>query len=197
MPYVSAILLAAGESTRMGKQKALLAWDGVPLIDYQLQQLSGVEEIRQIIVVTGNRPDAIVAAAKQHPRVQVAHNAAYVTGKVSSIKTGLAAVSSEAEAILLLGVDQPRPANVLRTIVQRHIAEGAMISVPVRAGRRGHPVLFARALLPELSAIAEETQGIRAVLERHNADVIEVEFDDPVVHADLNRPEDLRGGGSR
>ena len=106
--FVSAILLAAGESTRMGRQKALLPWEGTTLLEYQLAQLAAVDEIREIIVVTGHEPDRITEIASAAERTRVAHNAAYRTGKVSSIKAGLAAVSPDADAILLLAVDQPR-----------------------------------------------------------------------------------------
>jgi molybdenum cofactor cytidylyltransferase len=61
----------------------------------------------------------------------------------------------------------------------------------VYARKRGHPIVFDAALFDELCRISEETQGVRAVLERHLGDVLEVEFDDPVVRLDLNEPSDL------
>src|SRR6476646_9390376 len=100
MPFVSAILLAAGESTRMGQQKALLVWEGVPLIHYQLEQLCAVDDIQQIVVVTGHDPEQITEIAAPFDRAEIAHTPNYRTGKVSSIRTGLDAVSPEAEAIM-------------------------------------------------------------------------------------------------
>jgi molybdenum cofactor cytidylyltransferase len=191
MPSVSVILLAAGESTRMGRQKALLPWQGTTLIEHQLAQLAAVAEVREIIAVTGHDPERITAIAAAAPRARAVHNAAYCTGKVSSIKTGLAAISPEAGAIMLLAVDQPRSADLLRTIVEAHFAAGGRITVPAHGGRRGHPVIFDRGLLPELLAITEETQGIRAVMRTHLRETREVAVSDPAVHLDLNSPADL------
>jgi molybdenum cofactor cytidylyltransferase len=190
-PSVSAVLLAAGESSRMGRPKALLPWQGVPLIDYQLDQLAAVEEIRQIVAVTGHARGAIVAAARRRPRVSVAHNPAYRTGKVSSVLAGLRALAPECDAVLLLAVDQPRPASILRTIVQAHLAAGATITVPVRSGRAGHPVVFSNALLPELLRISEESLGVRDVVRRHVASTLRVEIANPIIHLDLNVPADM------
>ena len=148
MPWISAILLAAGESSRMGRQKALLPWHGTTLLEYQLAQLSAVEAIGEIIVVTGPEPERITEIASAHPGAVAAHNAAYRTGKVGSITAALAAVSPQATAILLLAVDQPRPAAILRTVVDAHLGWSSLITVPVRDGRRGHPAIFARSLLP-------------------------------------------------
>jgi molybdenum cofactor cytidylyltransferase len=191
MRSVSAILLAAGASTRMGRQKALLPWQGTTLLAYQLAQLAAVDEVREIIVVTGHEPEQITSIAAAAPRARAVHNAAYRTGKVSSIKTGLAAISPEAGAIMLLAVDQPRPAALLCAVVDAHFASGGLITVPARDGHRGHPVIFDRGLLPELLAITEETQGIRAVMQAHLRDTREVAVADPAVHLDLNSPADV------
>jgi molybdenum cofactor cytidylyltransferase len=187
---VSAIVLAAGESTRMGRQKALLPWHGATLIEYQLDQLCAVDGVAEVIVVTGHAPERIAHLVVGRPRALTVHNPAYRSGKVSSILAGLRHLSPETDAILLMAVDQPRPAAIVGELVRRHAEDRPPITVPVQGGRRGHPVLFSRALLPELLAITEETQGIRAVLRRHAA--LEVPFDDPAVHTDLNRPDDLR-----
>jgi len=175
----------------MGRQKALLPWRGTTLIAYQLAQLAAGDAIAEIIVVTGHEAAGITALAAHAPRTRVVHNPGYRTGKVSSIKAGLAAISPRAGAVLLLAVDQPRPADVLATLVQRHVASHAAITVPVHEGHRGHPVIFDRALVPELLEIAEETQGIRAVLQRHAGEILEVAMTDPAVLLDLNTPSDF------
>lgn len=188
---VVAVLLAGGESRRMGSQKALLPWQGRPLLEYQLAQLASVAEVTEIIVVTGDRADAlapIIAAAR---KARAVHNPAHAAGKSGSTRAGLAQVSDSATAILLTAVDQPRPAAIIRRLVREHLASGSPITVPLWQGRRGHPVLFDRTLLPELLVIEEATEGVRAVLQRDRGRVREVAFDDPVVLADLNTPEDV------
>lgn len=175
----------------MGRQKALIPWAGTTLLDYQLEQLSLVDDVRTIVVVTGHEPDGPVHIAHAFEKAIVAHNPDFGTGKVSSIVTGLRAVPAETEAVLLLAVDQPRPTIVHRSLLNAHAARRAIITLPVQSGRRGHPVIFDASLLGELLAIDESSQGIRAVVDRHPEAVLEVGFDDPVVHLDLNAPADL------
>jgi molybdenum cofactor cytidylyltransferase len=189
--FVSAILLAAGESTRMGRQKALLAWEGTTLIEYQLAQLAVVDEIREIIVVTGHEPDGVTEIASEAVRTRVVHNGDYRTGKVGSILAGLAAVSKDCTAILLLAVDQPRPSSLIRRVVDAHIANDAFITVPASDGHRGHPIIFTSTLRADLAAIDEETLGVRALLDRHAASVSIVEVSDTAVLLDVNSPADL------
>jgi molybdenum cofactor cytidylyltransferase len=69
-----------------------------------------------------------------------------------------------------------------------------MITVPTHAGRRGHPIVFDNALLPELRAVDDAALGVRGVLVRHPDDVLEVPIDDPIVHVDLNTPYDVEQG---
>lgn len=187
---ISAVLLAAGRSERMGEQKALIPFGEGTLLGYQLRQLASLEAVAEIVVVTGFNPGPLRAIIAGEPTAREAHNAAFDSGKVSSIACGLAAINAEADAILLLAVDQPRPAAVLLAVVDAHAAAPALITVPVHEGHRGHPVIFARALFGELRAIDEATLGVRAVLERHAGDVNEVPCADPIVRVDVNTPAD-------
>jgi len=186
---VGAIVLAAGESTRMGTQKALLEWEGVPLIAYELDQLAQVPAVRETIVVTGHEPERVREIAERH-RATVVHNPAYASGKVTSILAGLHALPDGIDAVMVLAVDQPRRADVLRGIVDAHAAGGCVITAPVHGGRRGHPTLFSAVLLPELLLIDEGSEGLRAVMRAHRDEVHEVECD-ASVHVDLNRPADI------
>lgn len=201
---VSIILLAAGESTRMGSQKALLPWAGSPtLLEYHLNEAQPLRGVTEIIIVTGHDPAVINQIVTRRgenlphttyharARVRTAHNPDYLTGKVSSIRAGLAALNRGTDTIMLLAVDQPRPAPILRTLIERHTAGSSQITVPIHNGRRGHPVIFNRALLPELSAITEDTQGIRAVLAAHAGTTTEIEMGDDAVFLDLNSPADV------
>ena len=191
MPSVSAIILAAGESTRMGTQKAVLPWEGTTLIEYELAQLASIEDVREIIVVTGHDPAAITRIVSRAERARAVQNDAYRSGKVSSIRTAFAAVSADAAAIALCAVDQPRSSSVLSTLIGEHLARGSLITLPEHRGHRGHPVIFSETLRSEILAIDEATMGIRAVLERHAGDVHGVEFDDQVVLLDINTPQQL------
>jgi len=131
-----------------------------------------------------------IATASDEAKAREAHNASFDGGKVTSILCGLRAVPDDADAILLLAVDQPRPARILRTLIESHEAAMAPITVPLNEGHRGHPIIFTAALLPELRSIDEATLGVRAVLERHADEINEVAFGDPMVRLDLNTPDD-------
>jgi hypothetical protein len=87
---------------------------------------------------------------------------------------------------VVLNVDQPRPAAVIRRLLEEHLASGALITLPTHDGKRGHPALFCGSLLPELRAVTDADEGLRAVVHRRAADVREVAFDSPIVLLDIN-----------
>ncbi len=188
---VAAILLAAGESRRMGSPKPLLAWQGSTLIEYQISQLreAGVADV---IAVLGHRAQDIlplVTAAGARGII----NENYREGRASSLRTGADAVMG-AETIVIISVDQPRSAAVTRRLLAEHTSG---ITVASHRGRRGHPVILDGALLVELREVDETTQGLRAVLARHAPDVREIAFESAAVLLDLNTSEDYRQASAR
>ncbi len=193
---LGAILLAGGESTRMGTPKPLLEWDpstplragGRTLIEYQLAQLQRLPADR-IVVVLGARADEVRPFVHRAGALAVI-NELYAEGRASSVRVGAAALNEETETVIVLNVDQPRPYAVIKRLVDEHRRHGNLITVPVHQGERGHPLIADGSLLRELREVREATQGLRAVLQRHEAEVVEIEFDTPVVLLDMNRPED-------
>ena len=103
----------------------------------------------------------------------------------------------EADAFLLLAVDQPRTAQVISTIIAAHRQNNALITSPRYRGRGGHPLILSSRLKDEIGGISEEKQGIREVFEAHRSKITEVEVDDPVIRLDLNTPEDYREAKER
>lgn len=188
MTRVSAILLAAGLSERMGTPKPLLPWLGATLLEYQIGQLAAAG-MAEIIVVLGHRAEEVRPHAK-HPLARAALNHSYREGRASSLRAGAATVDRRAEAIVILGVDQPRPAAITAALTENQLASGGLITVPTFAGQRGHPVVVAGSLLPELAVAAEETQGLRALMRKYSGQTNEVSFDSAVVLLDLNTPAD-------
>ena len=186
MPGVSAILTAAGESRRMGRPKPLLPWRGRTLVEHQIGALfdGGVSEV---VVVVGHAADA-VAAQVEGTGARCVVNPDYLQGKTTSIKAGLRSVSADADAILLLAVDQPRTASIISAVVRAHIAGDALITSPRYEGHGGHPLIFAASLRVELSRITEERQGIREVFQAHRNSVQEYALNDPMIRLDLNTP---------
>ena len=185
---VSAILTAAGESTRMGTPKSILPWDKVPLIKFQINCLveSGVLEV---IVVLGHQANNIIQYINCD-KAQYVINPDYRLGKATSIKKGLSRVDPHADAILLLAVDQPRTTRVISEVIQSHIKENALITSPRFHGRGGHPLIFSGSLRNSLENISDTSQGIRKVFTSHRHAVNEVELNNPIICLDLNTLSD-------
>lgn len=187
---VAAILLAGGESTRMGVPKPLLEWGGYTIIEYQLAQLKG-PPVDRVVVVLGHRADEVLPYVRSAGALAVV-NELYAEGRASSLRVGAAALPDDTAAIIILNVDQPRRHDVIARLVELHRRSGSLITIPAHEGRRGHPPVLAGSLLPELREVKEETQGLRAVIERHAEEVRELPFETPAVLLDLNRPEDYQ-----
>lgn len=184
---ISSIILAAGLSTRMGTPKALLDWGGVPLLRYQIDQLreAGVDEV---IVVLGHRADD-VARQIRHSPCRIMLNPRYHMGRAGALRIGAKAVNRDAECIVILNVDQPRPAAFIRGILDAHRAGNDPITRPVFDGKGGHPVVTAGSLRPELMEATDDEKGLRGVLARHAGETRSVESS-ALCRLDLNTPED-------
>ena len=195
MAGISAILTAAGESTRMGSPKPLLCWRGVTLIEHQIRCLldGGASEV---IAVLGHEANA-VASHVNGTSVRHVLNPDYRLGKTTSIKVGIRHIDPHADAILLLAVDQPRTSDIISTVIQAHRQNDALITSPRYQGHGGHPLIFSASLKEELARISEEKQGIREVFEAHSSEVYMLEIDDPIIRLDLNTPEAYEEAFSR
>ena len=189
MPGTSAILLAAGESSRMGQLKALLPWRGQSLLKHQVSALreGGAD---RVVVVLGHRADDLRPLLEGKDGVSWILNPDYLQGKTTSIRAGLSALDCAAlEVILLLNVDQPRDSADVARVLEVHRAHSYAITVPEYRGKGGHPIALSAALLPELLEVDEETQGIKAVVRRHSESVNRTPLDNPGILLDLNTPE--------
>ncbi len=192
-PLPAIILLAAGESSRMGQPKQLLPWRGLPLLAYQMRQAQATTA-GEIIVVLGSNAAALRSIANAHAgpaRTRIVVNRRWRQGKTASIKAGLRALSRKPSAVMLLSVDQPRPRAILQRLLDAHAAAAApRITVPAHRGAHGHPPVFTGSLLPDLLAVSEATLGLRAVLHRHRDALQAVPFRTALVVTNLNRAAD-------
>jgi molybdenum cofactor cytidylyltransferase len=184
----AALILAAGASTRMGRPKQLLGWGRRPLVR-AAAETAVAAGLAPILAVVGAARAEVVAALAGLP-LRVIDNPEYARGQSTSLRAGIAALPLDAAAVVVLLSDQP---FVTPQIVARVVAawrtSGAAIVAPVYAGQRGNPVLFARAIFPELLAVGGD-QGARAVLAANPSRVHLVHFDDPLPLADVDTPED-------
>ncbi len=190
----AAILLAAGESTRMGQPKPLLPWGGVTLIEYQVRELRAAS-VDDLVVVLGHAAEEVRPPVPAGARIVV--NEAYREGRASSLRAGAAALDDDADPIVVLSVDQPRPRDVIETLLAAHREHAATITVPIAQGRRGHPVVLAGSLLPELRQASDETQGLRGVIAAHQDELFEIEIGFPTVLLDINTPEQYQAALAR
>jgi molybdenum cofactor cytidylyltransferase len=187
---VAVILLAGGESTRMGVPKPLLEWGGYTLIEYQLAQLKG-PPVDRVVVVLGHGADDILPYVRSADARAVV-NELYAEGRASSLRVGAAALPDDTAAVLILNVDQPRPHDVIARLIDVHRHSGSLITIPTYEEKRGHPPVLDGSLLPELREASEATQGLRAIITRHEADVRELAFETAAVVLDLNQPQEYQ-----
>ena len=181
----------------MGTLKALLDWQGRSLIIHQIVALreAGADEV---VVVLGHRADELQARIGANRdvyalgKVRSVVNDDYARGKTTSIKTGLWAIGpshNPRAAIVMLNVDQPRSRGIIEKVLGAHRAADKLITIPTCEGKGGHPIVVSRRLYAELSAIDEQTQGMRAVTERHRENTQRVELGAPELLWDVNTPE--------
>ena len=187
---VAAILLAGGESSRMGVPKPLLEWGGATLIEYHLAQIQG-PPVDLLVVVLGHGADAVLPYVHR-AGAQAVVNELYAQGRASSLRVAAAVLPEDTATIVVLNVDQPRPRDVIARLVDVHRRSANVITIPTYEGRRGHPPVLDGSLLPELRAVNDASLGLRDIIQQHAEDVSELAFETETVLLDLNRPQEYR-----
>lgn len=190
-PRVAAIILAAGQSRRMGAANKLLEpIAGKPMVAAAVEAALGADTA-SVTVVTGHEPDRIRAALGGYA-VAFTHNPDYALGLSASLKTAALAAPADADAIVVLLGDMPgvTSAHVDRLIAAFNPLEGRAICVPTRHGKRGNPVLWARRFLDEMAALKGDV-GAKPLIGEHEDLVVEVEMADAAVLDDVDTPDAL------
>jgi molybdenum cofactor cytidylyltransferase len=190
-PRIGALLLAAGQSRRMGGPSKMLAEiDGVPMVVRVARRLLA-SRARPIIAVLGNRADEVDAALGKLP-VERVRNPDFAEGLSTSLKRGIAALPSDLDGALVCLGDMPliTGRHVDRLIAAFNPLEGRAIIVPTRRGKRGNPVLWAKHFFAEMAQIAGDV-GARHLIGEHAELVAEVEMDDDAILVDIDTPEAL------
>ncbi len=192
---ISAILLAAGKSRRMGPQKLLLPFGGQTVIGHIADQVLAAP-IERVVAVTAQEGEAIRFTLVGKSLTFVV-NPDVAGDMLSSVRCGLQALPAEcAAAIIILG-DQPTiRAALIADLVQAFHSTRARIVVPSCHGRRGHPVLFSADYFAEVLT-QHDGVGLRGLLQAHPSDIAELEVAEPAVLADMDCPEDYQRELSR
>ncbi len=182
------LLLAAGLSSRMGKLKALLPWKGMPLIQYQIEQMKEAD-IDEIIVVLGYQAEhlqKIISACG----TQIVINKHYEYGKSSSIRKGISSLQKEVDGIFISAVDQPVPSAILKTMKAHLEKNEAAVVVPTYETKRGHPILLHASTKNDLLVINEETLGLRSIIRKYKKQITYLEVNHPSILLNFNKQED-------
>ena len=187
------ILLAAGESRRMGYPKPLLTIDGKTFIEKISATMLIV--VPRLVIVLGAHADRIRRAIPRDDRIVIVENPNYSRGQLSSLKVGLNAVRSDAAGALVHLGDHPMVrAESFRAVVDSFERTRKPIVIARSGGHRGHPVIFDRSIFAELHN-APEDEGARHVVNADASRVEYVDLDDPGINLDLDTPADLARAG--
>jgi len=185
---ISAIVLAAGESRRMGRQKLLLPYGDTTVIDHIVSQVLA-SEVAQTIVVTGHDVQAVEAAVLGKP-VTLVENRQYKDGMLTSIRAGLQSVPPEAKGFMVVLGDQPSISSALvNHLIDgfRAVEEG--IVVPLYDDDTGHPIVISTAYRDEVLTNFDDT-GLRGLIYGHPERVHRLPVELPGVLRDMDTPED-------
>jgi molybdenum cofactor cytidylyltransferase len=193
---LAAVILSAGQSSRMGTPKALVEFRGKTFLA-RILDATRQPEIAFLRVVLG-ADHAKIRRALALPGDDVVVNRNWQRGQLSSIQAALRSIAADRAAsesmdgMLLWPVDVPLVSSALvAALIAVFYASHRLIAVPTFHGRRGHPVIFASSLFPELLA-APADQGARAVVWAHSSELAEVPTEEEGVVLNLNDPETLR-----
>ncbi len=190
----------------MGQPKALLDWQGLPLIVHQVRMLiqAGADDVVAVLGHQAQEVQSVLAQWEQpadRGRCHWVVNEDYRRGKIASLQAGLQAVRPVAAPrapgpVLILNVDQPRSAETTVQVLNAHLGKvhqrDTVFTVPTCAGKGGHPIALERELIPEVLALPDHSMGLRLIRDRHWARVQRVELGLAELLWDFNTPAEYR-----
>lgn len=185
---ITAIILAAGESKRMGEPKMLMPWGKSTVLQTVISTFQAAS-VKDILVVTGGAHQQVEALIGK--TVETVFNENYQIGEMlSSIQLGLSVKMREASAALICLGDQPQvEEGCVRVVCKMFLAGKSRIIVPSYQMRRGHPWLVARELWGEILEM-RAPDSMREFLNKHGNEIFYIETNSPNILQDLDTPED-------
>jgi len=186
---VAAIILAAGESKRMGMPKLLLPFAGSTIIETTVRNVV-LSEVDQILVVTGYKADRLSVQLQAAP-VRLVLNKNYQEGMLQSVIVGIQAVSPRIGSVMVMPADQPMiKTSAINKVLAAFQSSPKGIAVPTYRMRRGHPILFC--LKYRTALIRFINEGLRRLVYENPEDVLEIPIDDPEICNDIDTFTDYR-----
>ncbi len=187
---ICAVVLAAGESQRMGSRKLLLPFGGKTVIGHVVDELLR-SDIDEAYVVVGHEGNRIAEELSRRP-ITIVTNPDYKRGMLSSVRCGLQALPQECEKVLVALGDQPAlTSELVNVMVQTFSSTDKQILVPTYQGKRGHPLLFSIHYRDEIMTCFDDA-GLRGLLHAHPEDIFEPTVSTPAVLSDMDYPDDYR-----
>jgi molybdenum cofactor cytidylyltransferase len=191
---VAGVLLAAGTSSRMGRNKLFLPLGGISVLRRAVAAARGAG-LDPVLVVLGHESDRALAELQGLPCTPVI-NEEYARGMNTSVRAGISAVPDDASAAVVMLADMPFvTAGMVRGLMERYRSSETPLVVSTYGDVLAPPILYGRALFPELRALDGDGCGKR-VVKAHREEAVEVAWD-PVALADLDVPEDVERARTR
>jgi len=188
MGSIWTIILAAGESKRMGSPKMLLPFGGKTVIERVVENVVS-SEVDEAIVVLGASGMEIMKRIEKLP-VKYCFNSNYREGMLSSVKCGFSFLPDEYEMVMVLPGDYPGIGpGTINMLITRFMDSQKKIVIPLFRGRRGHPILISYELRKEVTRLSPE-KGLKGLLEMYSEEVLEIKVDDKAVINDIDTIED-------
>jgi molybdenum cofactor cytidylyltransferase len=190
MGEIWAVILAAGESKRMGLPKMLLTFSGRTMIEKVITNVSE-SKIDKIIVVLGAYREALVELISKLP-VKYCYNDNYKKGMLSSVQCGFRNLSSVCRAVLVFQGDQPLiTSNAINEVIEAYLSSGKGMVIPVYKGRRGHPLLIDIKYRDEIEKLNPD-KGLRSLACMFSDDVLEVDTNESGILTDFDTYEQYK-----
>jgi len=187
---LAAVILAAGESRRMGSAKALIPFRGISFVQH-LVNATRHSRVGMTRIVLGASADEIQPKLGIDP-AWIVVNRDWQRGQLSSIQAGVRSLPEKTEGMILCPVDHPLVSgNLISDLIKQFDSSGKLVAVPTFHGKRGHPVIFRASLYDELLTAPPDV-GAREVVWNHVQDIIEVTTEEEGVVLNLNDPEIMK-----
>jgi len=188
---ISAILLAAGESKRMGELKQLMPFgQNTTIVEQAIDNLLSAA-VNEVIVVVGYRAEEVIKSIVGKP-VKIAINPNYRQGMSTSIIAGLNLVDSRAQAVMLTLGDQPLiNSQTINRLIEEFHNHDRGIAIPTYQGRRGHPIIFAIKYKEKLLELKGDIGG-RQIVKDHPDDILEVAVNAGGIITDIDTISDYQ-----
>jgi molybdenum cofactor cytidylyltransferase len=185
-----AMILAAGESRRMGQPKLLLPFGEKTIIETIVEKVVS-SKVNNTLVVLGSEREEVEKNIKNFS-VKVAFNPDYRKGMLSSVLCGFKTLPEETQAVVIVLGDQPSVSKeVIDKIVDAYQKTGKGIVLPVYEKERGHPVIIDMKYKDEVENLSPDI-GLRGTVYSHPEDILEVEVDTPEILQDIDDEVDYR-----